>query len=531
MLAAIIIILLDMKNIIDQTLNVKAWPFLEAEKILKKINYNLPKKGYVLFETGYGPSGLPHIGTFGEVVRTTMVRKAFELISQMPTKLFCISDDMDGMRKIPDTIPNPENYTQYLDLPLTSIPDPYKEYESFGHNMNARLRKFLDNFGFEYEFKSATECYKNGIFNNMLLKALERYNEIMNIMLPTLREERSKTYSPFLPICQKTGKVLQVPIIDHDFKNGTISYQNLENEVVTTKVTDGYCKLQWKPDFAMRWAAFDVDFEMYGKDHLINGPIYSKICHIIGGKVPHQMFYELFLDEEGKKISKSIGNGITIDNWLHYAPPETLSLFMYLSPQKAKKLHFEIIPRHVDDYITHLNNYLLESDQIKKYENPVHHIYSNNHPTSSINISYSLILNLASACNSDNPNTIWSYITKYYNGNIVENEKFLRKMAEGAVNYYNDFIKPNKHFKLADEKEKAALLTLAESLKNMQNEPAEVIQAKVYEIGMEYKFELKDWFQSLYEILLGASKGPRFGSFVALYGVEETIKLIHKVIN
>lgn len=515
-------------------LESKAWPFQEAKALLQRLNHQLPSKGYVLFETGYGPSGLPHIGTFGEVVRTTMVRKAFEQISGMPTRLWCISDDMDGMRKIPDTIPNAAEYKKYLDRPLTKVPDPFGRYESFGHNMNARLRAFLDSFGFEYEFKSATECYKSGIFNHMLLHVLEKYDDIMAIMLPTLGLERQQTYSPFLPVCQRTGKVLQVPIIDKDLNNGTISYRDPEtNELIQTKVTDGFCKLQWKPDFGMRWAAFEVDFEMYGKDHLVNGKIYSAICKAIGGTPPHQMFYELFLDDQGQKISKSKGNGLTIDEWLRYAPQESLALFMYISPQKAKKLYFDVIPRCVDEYISHLRSFYIENDLSKKLLNPAFHIHNGNPPLIQTDISYSLILNLVNACNSENESVIWGYIKKF--NSEASNCLFMQTMVKGAMNYYHDFIKPYKNYRLPTDKEilalhdlKLALTELNENYEETTKLP-DLIQNKVYEIGKKHNIELKSWFTALYEILLGASSGPRFGSFVALYGIAETVELISHV--
>jgi lysyl-tRNA synthetase class 1 len=503
-----------------------AWPFQEAKKILKMINNQVPKKGFVLFETGYGPSGLPHIGTFGEVVRTTMVRKAFQLLSDIPTRLICFSDDMDGMRKIPDTIPNKDEYKQYTDLPLTTIPDPFGAHESFGHHMNARLRAFLDKFEFEYEFFSATECYKNGMFNDYLNKVIDHYDEIMDVMLPTLGEERRKTYSPILPLDPDTGKVLQVPMLEVDKQNHTVTFETPSGKKITTEIGNGKCKLQWKPDFGMRWAALDVDFETYGKDHLVNGPIYSKICKIIGGKAPHQFFYELFLDEKGEKISKSKGNGLTIDEWLRYAPKESLAYYMYLSPQRAKKLYFDVIPKSVDEYIQHWKAYEGLEDE-KKVDSPLFHIHFGHPPEAEQLISYALLLNLVSACNSEDENVIWGYIRHILPDSNAENSPFLAGLVEKAINYYHDFIKPNKKYRDATDKEKQALAKLAEVLSKLEvKTPAEEIQNSVYAIGKEFEFELKDWFKALYEILLGAEQGPRFGSFVALYGIDETIELI-----
>lgn len=512
---------------INVALKSNSWPFQQAQAILNKLHNKLPAKGYVLFETGYGPSGLPHIGTFGEVVRTTMVRKAFMQISDMPTRFFCVSDDIDGMRKVPDNIPNPEDYVQYIGLPLTAIPDPFGTHASYGAHMNARLCNFLDAFGFEYEFKSATESYKSGEYNEYLLKALAHYEDIMAIMLPTLREERSKTYSPFLPICPETGHVLQVPILSYSAEHGEITYKNELGTLITTPVTNGNCKLQWKPDFGMRWAAFDVDFEMYGKDHLANGPVYSKICQAIGGKPPQQMFFELFLDEQGQKISKSKGNGISVEQWLRYAPKESLALFMYQSPQKAKKLYFDVIPKNVDEYLTFLQKYRAEEDQAKKLTNPIHHIHYGNAPTEEIVVSYSLLLNLVSACGTDDLNVLWGYIRRVAPQADAQNMPFLRNMMQCAINYYQDFIKPNKQYRLPQAGEVQALRNLIEQLQALPaSAAAEEIQTIVYQIGKDNEFDLREWFAALYEILLGASQGPRFGSFVEVYGIQETIALI-----
>lgn len=520
-----------MSELINAALKSNAWPFQEAKAILKKINNKVPAKGYVLFETGYGPSGLPHIGTFGEVVRTTMVKHAFELISDIPTKLYCVSDDMDGMRKIPDTIPNKEEYTKYMGLPLTAIPDPFGTHESYGHHMNARLREFLDKFNFKYEFISSTECYKKGVYNETLLKVLDKYEEIMNIMLPTLGEERRQTYSPFLPIDPESGIVLQVPTLEINKKQHTITYKNPNGNLITSEVINGKCKLQWKPDFGMRWAAFDVDFEMYGKDHLVNGPIYTAICKTIGGKAPHQMYYELFLDEKGEKISKTKGNGITIEEWLKYATQESLSYFMYLSPSKAKKLYFDVIPKCVDEYIHYLKSYP-EQNVDKKLENPVYHIHQSNPPKTEIPISFSLLLNLVNACNTDDINVLSGYIKHAAPEFNTDNCPIFNELMKKAISYYEDFIRPNKRYRNPTPQEKEALLKLIDELKAAdKNITQEQIQNLIYNIGREFAFEIKDWFKALYEILLGATEGPRIGSFIALYGINETITLIKKNVS
>lgn len=510
----------------DSGLRSNAWPFVEARAILEKIQHRTPSKGYVLFETGYGPSGLPHIGTFGEVVRTTMVRKAFQVISDIPTRLLCVSDDMDGMRKVPDVIPNPCEYKKYIGLPLTKIPDPFGTHESYGHHMNARLRSFLDRFGFEYEFASATEYYQSGKFNEMLLKALNKYEEIMHIMLPTLGEERQKTYSPFLPICPETGHVLQVPVLQYDKDAGTITYQNELGNIITSEVINGKCKLQWKPDFGMRWAALDVDFEMYGKDHLVNGPIYTKICKVLGGTSPHQSYYELFLDENGQKISKSKGNGLTIDEWLRYGTKDSLSYFMYLAPQRAKKLYFDVIPRCVDEYLDSLRTYHSATDE-EKIASPAYHIHNGNVPKIAFEFSYSLILNLVSASGSDNPDVIRGYVSRCNKDIDIEASTIVEELVERAINYYHDFIKPQKSYRKPSPLEKSLLSRLSAALQEMPEDlDAEEFQKVVYTIGRESEMELKHWFKAIYEVLLGQSQGPRFGSFIKLYGVKKTIELI-----
>ncbi len=506
----------------------KAWPFLEAEAIVKKLEGKKPEKGYVLFETGYGPSGLPHIGTFGEVARTTMVRHAFSLLCDIPTRLFAFSDDMDGLRKVPDNIPNPEMVRAHLGKPLTAIPDPFGTHESYGHHMNNRLREFLDHFGFEYEFKSATEQYKSGAFDNALLTALAHYDAIMAVMLPTLGEERQATYSPFLPICPETGIVLQVPIVSHDVAKGTITYKTPEGELRETPVTGGHCKMQWKADWAMRWFALGVDYEMHGKDLIPSAELSSKICCIMGGTPPTLLRYELFLDEKGQKISKSKGNGLTMEEWLRYAPTESLALYMYQSPSKAKRLYFDVIPRQTDDYLTYLSKYPAE-DEVKRYANPVWHIHHGTPPAPEpAGISFSLLLNLASACNPEDKSVLWGFISRYAPEATPENSPFLDKMAGFAVQYYHDFVKPAKRYAIPSEQEKTALEQLKETLVTLPfDSTPETIQNAIYQLGKESGFtELKDYFKALYALLLGAEQGPRLGSFIALYGVKETIGLI-----
>lgn len=506
----------------------KSWPFVEAAKLVARYAKSPPEKGYVLFETGYGPSGLPHIGTFGEVARTSMVRHAFTAMSDIPTRLFCVSDDMDGMRKIPDNVPNQEMLKEHLGKPLTAVPDPFGTHESYGAHMNARLQSFLDTFGFEYEFKSATSLYKDGAYDAALRMALEKYDAIMKIMLPTLGEERRQTYSPFLPISPKTGQVLYVPMESVDAGEGTVTFRDEEGELLTLPVTGGHCKLQWKPDFGMRWAALGVDFEMYGKDHLVNGKIYSAICRVLGGTPPEQFNYELFLDEKGEKISKSKGNGISIEQWLSYAPTESLSLYMFQTPQRAKRLYFDVIPKAVDEYLTFLGKYPAEEAD-KQVDNPVWHIHGGHPPApEAAEISFSLLLNLASVCNPEDKSVLWGFISRYAPHATAQTCPLLDRLAEYAVRYYHDFVKPEKSYRAPNDKERAALVELQCVLEGMTDGlSAEDIQTEIYRIGRDHGFEpMKDWFSCLYEVLLGSAQGPRMGSFIGLYGRRETAQLI-----
>ncbi|WBU58129.1 lysine--tRNA ligase [Paracoccus sediminicola] len=521
-----------MTTLRDAAMTSKAWPFEEARRVLKRYEKKDPEKGFVLFETGYGPSGLPHIGTFGEVARTTMIRRAFELISDIPTKLICFSDDMDGMRKVPENVPQQELLHENLQKPLTSVPDPFGEYDSFGDHNNAMLRRFLDTFGFEYEFMSATEFYKSGAFDPTLLRAAERYDAIMKIMLASLREERQQSYSCFLPIHPETGRVLYVPIKNVDAAKGEISFDDEEGRAWTLPVTGGHVKLQWKPDFGARWAALDVDFEMYGKDHSTNTPIYDGICEVLGGRKPEHFTYELFLDDQGQKISKSKGNGLSIDEWLSYAATESLSYFMYQKPKTAKRLWWDVIPKAVDEYHQQLRAYPGQTPE-QQLANPVYHIHRGQVPSSDMVVPFAMLLNLASVAGAKDKEGLWGFIRRYAPDASPETHPQLDEAAGYAVRYYEDFVAPQRSFRAPDDKERAALEDLSGRLAAW-DEPAEAeaLQSMVFAVGKEHGFEpLRAWFQTLYQVLLGADQGPRFGGFIALYGVTETRELIERALN
>jgi len=525
----------DLRELAEQS---HAWPFEEARKIVARLKKT--PKDEVIFETGYGPSGLPHIGTFGEVARTSMVRHAFRVLTgdKIKTRLIAFSDDMDGLRKVPDNIPNKELVAQHLGKPLTRVPDPFGTHDSFAAHNNARLRAFLDHFGFDYEFMSATACYTSGRFDAALLKMLERFEQVMAVMLPSLREERAQTYSPFLPIDPKTEIVLQVPVVAHDAKAGTITYEN-DGERVTTLVTGGRCKLQWKPDWAMRWLALGVDYEMAGKDLIDSVKLSGQICRTLGGAPPEGFNYELFLDEHGQKISKSKGNGLTIDEWLRYASPESLSLFMYREPKAAKRLYFDVIPRNVDEYQQFLDGYGRQAPR-ERLTNPVWHIHAGAPPQADNPITFAMLLSLVTASNAENADILWGFIGRYRPGVTRQTHPHLAAMVEYALHYFHDFVLPAKKFREPSTAERAALIDLREALSQLPpDSSAEDIQNVVYEVGrrepfLDEKKKAKDgkpgvslaWFDMLYQVLLGQEKGPRFGSFVAAYGLQNTIDMI-----
>ncbi len=531
-------------DILAAAADSKAWPFEEARKIIARYE----KSGFpdtVLFETGYGPSGLPHIGTFGEVARTTMVRHAFRVLTEdkVATKLLCFSDDMDGMRKIPDNVPDRAALEPYLHQPLTAVPNPFGgDYESFGHHNNAMLRRFLDAFGFDYEFASATDYYKSGRFDDVLMRAAERYDDIMAVMLPTLGEERQATYSPFLPISPKTGRVLYVPMKHVDARAGTITFDDEDGTETTLPVTGGAVKLQWKPDFGMRWAALGIDFEMFGKDHQTNAAIYDRICEILGGRAPEHFVYELFLDENGQKISKSKGNGLTIDEWLTYAPTESLALYMFQRPRQAKKLYFDVIPRAVDEYYQFLAAYPRQEWK-ERLGNPVWHIHDGNPPELDLPVSFSLLLNVAAASNPENATVMWGFISNYAPGVTPQTHPHLDQLVGFAIQYFRDFVE--KSYRPPDDEERNALGALSAKLATLPaGADGETIQNAALDVAREierYQDHKKKsptggpgvsgaFFQMIYQVLIGQQRGPRFGSFVALYGIEETRALIARAL-
>ena len=536
----------------------KAWPFEQARALLARVLRirlsdqerdlavalidggkadeavkTLPAlQAPVVFETGYGPSGLPHIGTFGEVARTTMVRAAFRALTDdaFSTRLIAFSDDMDGLRKVPPNVPNGELLAEDLGKPLTVVRDPFGEYDSFAAHNNARLRAFLDGFGFEYEFMSSTACYKSGRFDEALLTALARFDAIQKIMLPTLGEERRATYSPFLPISPRTGKVLQVPTLERHVDRGTIVFADEDGTLTEIPVTGGQVKMQWKPDWGMRWTALGVDYEMSSKDLIDSVKASNQICKVLGGTPPEGFNYELFLDENNQKISKTKGNGLTMEDWLRYGAPESLAYYMFQSPKSAKRLYFDVIPKAADEYLQQLDAYPRQEPQ-QQLGNPVWHVHTGRPPQWGSPVSFSLLLNVVSAANASDKDILWGFLSRYIPGATPESQPLLDRLAGFAINYYEDFVRPNKKFRAPDERERAAMQDLLARLKALPADcqDAEAIQNEVYAAGKDAGFEpLRAWFQALYEVLLGQSQGPRFGSFAAIFGLDRTIALIEE---
>ncbi|TRD10503.1 lysine--tRNA ligase [Erythrobacter insulae] len=525
----------------DAARNSKAWPFQEAQRLAKRLNgkngKGKPDGEPVLFETGYGPSGLPHIGTFQEVLRTTFVRRAYEALTGQPTRLVAFSDDMDGLRKVPDNLPNQAMLTENLGKPLSRIPDPFEKYESFAHHNNAMLREFLDRFGFDYEFVASSERYNSGAFDDALKNVLAHNQDILDIMLPTLRAERAATYSPIMPISPTTGVVLQVPVEIVDAQSGLIRFTDEDGTVIEQSALGGMAKLQWKVDFAMRWVALGVDYEMYGKDLTDTGVQSGKIARVLGGNKPEGLIYELFLDEKGEKISKSKGNGLTIEQWLEYGTQESLGFYIFPNPKSAKQLHTGVIPRAVDDY-WQFRERLAEQPLDKQLGNPVWHLLrANKHHEGpeapgagdTVPVTFGLLLNLASVLGAEaTAENVSDYLTTYLGEPV--NDPSVDAMIDAAVAYTRDFIVPTLNKRAPSETEAAALRALDDALAGAASDAdAETLQTAVYEIGKreEFGFEnLRDWFRALYETLLGSEQGPRMGSFIALYGVENSRKLI-----
>jgi lysyl-tRNA synthetase class 1 len=523
----------DKEAIRSAALVSKAWPYEEARKLLKRYPDG-PPGGEIVFETGNGPSGQPHLGTFQEVARTLMVRHALSEMVDWPSRLIAFSDDMDGMRKVPPGVPGQDMMHAHLDQPLSSVPDPYGcGHASYAAHNNNLLRQFLDRFGFDYEFLASSDCYRSGRFDEVLRQVLRRYGAIMDVMLPTLGEERRRTYSPVLPISPENGKVLQVPVEVVDPEAGIVRYADpATGQAVEQSILAGGAKLQWKVDWAMRWVALGVDYEMSGKDLIDSVTQSSKIARILGARPPEGFNYELFLDENGEKISKTRGNGVTIDEWLTYAPEESLVFYLYREPRKAKQLSFGIIPRAVDEYQQFLAAYPAQ-EWDKRLGNPVHHVHAGKVPEARMPLSFALLLNLVAVASSDDKELLWGFVKRYAPEASPETHPELDALLGHAGAYFRDFVKGSLERRAPAPNEAAALADLDARLAALpETASAEEIQHMVFEVGKDHGFEnLRDWFRALYETLLGTSQGPRMGSFIALYGIDNSRRLIGEALE
>jgi lysyl-tRNA synthetase class 1 len=553
----------DLKGLSHQAQGAKSWPFEQARLLLDRIlrlrlsdaerdlAASLIREGKaeeaartfpalqqpVILQCGYGASGLPHMGTFGEAARPTMVRTAFRALTEdaIPTKLIVFSDDMDGFRKIPDNVPNREMLEEDRDKPVTAVRDPFGEHKSFGDHNNARLRAFLDGFGFDYDFMSSTDCYKSGRFDEVLLRILARFDAIQAVMLPTLGEERRATYSPFLPISPKSGRVLQAPTVERNLEKGTIVFPDEDGTLTEVPVTGGHVKLQWRPDWAARWVALGVDYEMSGKDLVDSVRVSNKVAKVLGGTPPEAFHFELFMDENNQKISKSKGNGLTMEEWLRYGAPESLAYYMFMSPKSAKRLYFDVIPKAADEYLQQLdayNRHRADGGNAPAIDNPAWHVHRGAPPERGSPLNFSLLLNLVSAADASTKDILWGFISRYIPGATPESEPMLDRLTGYAIHYYEDFVKPSKKFRQPTEQERRAMEDLRARLQALPaGADAEAIQNEVFEAGKAASFEpLRAWFQALYEVLLGQSQGPRFGSFAAIFGLERTIALIDRAL-
>ena len=517
------------KNNLDKT---SAWPFVEAKKLLRERKSFIEKKGKIILQTGYGPIGLPHIGTFGEVARTSMMVNALKYLTDLPAEIITFSDDMDGLRKVPENVPNQDLLINNLHKPLTQVPDPFKKFDSFGEHNNEMLKDFLNRFNFKYNFKSSTSLYKSGFFNPTLQIILENYQGIMDIILPTLGKDRQKTYSPFLPICPETGLVLEIPVVEIIKEKFKIIFDN-NGKKLEVSILDGDCKLQWKVDWAMRWYALDIDFEMYGKDLIESAILSTKIIKLMGKNNPAGFAYELFLDEKGEKISKSKGNGITIDQWLDYASPESLSLYMYQNPKRAKKLYNEIVRKTVDEYLDLIEKGKTQNE-LQLLMNPVWHVHNGEIPKEEIIMTFSMLLNLVETSNADNKELLWKFIRKYKKDISEKNHPIFDNLIGYAIKYFNDVIKSQKKYKKPNDEEKNALKALIKTLDKCNDEmKPEEIQTLIYSTGKEngYAENLRDWFKLIYEVVFGDENGPRMGFFISFFGVNETRLLIENKIK
>lgn len=505
---------------LTQLANSKAWPVVEANKVIERVK--ALKKQIATFETGYGPSGLPHLGTICEVIRTSMVKKAYDILHPViPSRLLAFVDDMDGLRKVPGNVPQADMLAGYLNYPLTQVPDPFGQEKSFADYNAKRFEHLLDQYGYlsGIEVKRAHQEYKSGRFNFALLDILKHHIPILEIMKEHLREERFSTYSPFLPISPVTGKILQVAMTK--YTPSTITFQAEDKQEYTTPVVDGYCKLQWKPDLGMRWYALGVDYEIYGKDLESSVEIASKICQLLGNPAPLGFQYEHFLAPDGSRVSKSKGNeSVTVQAWLNYTPKGTLEHFIFQNPRRAKRLRIHDIPNYVEAFLEELSQFDSMSTQ-EQYESAIFYI---NHKPNPTNISFKLALSIACATHIQSEQELIQRL------NISTDDALGLSVARCAFAFFQDCIKANLKIEPMPTTMHVAVNDLIAKLKTVSID-ADNIQNAFFTTAKEHNIPFKDWFTALYKALLGAEQGPKLGSFCVNYGVEKVINLLSNQIS
>ena len=516
---------------------LKSWPFKEAERIIKA-RERTQANGPALFQTGFGPSGLPHIGTFAEVARTTWVRRAFEYLSGEETRLYAFCDDQDGLRKVPDNLPNQEMLQANLGKPLCDIPDPYGCCESFSHHMIGNLERFLDTFEFDYTLKRSSDAYRSGEFNNGLAILLDKVEDVLDIILPTMKEENRAAWSPFFPRCETCGRVNTTRVTAYNKSEKTIDYTcdiDLGNvagcgHAGTSSVLGGASKMGWKIDWALRWYCYGVDYEMYGKDLIPSAELSAKIVRLMGGRPPQGLFYELFLDEMGEKISKSKGNGVSIEQWLEYAPIDSLAHFIFREPRQAKKLFFNMIPKTMDEYLDHLRKYPSVADE-KKPDTPLWHIHNRGRQVPSYNssINFSTVNNLVSALGNPTRDLLISYLARYDEKSTTYPD-VIDGLIEKGLKFYEDHILPTKQYRTPTATERPLFEQLAETLKSLgiEEKTEKELQGLVFDIARDNDTDPKTFFAAIYQVLLGQERGPRFGTFAKLVGIERVLSLIEE---
>ena len=520
------------------------WPYEEARKVAERVaRYEAGRPA--IFQSGFGPSGMPHLGTMAELLRPSYVRKAFERLAQSgsieparPARLIVFIDDMDGLRKVPENIPNRETTSFHLGEPVSRIPDPFGDcHPSFSEHMLSLLEKFLAPVEIEFELIKSTEMYGSGQFDEALKLILARHQQIIEIIAPTLREENRAGWSPVMPVCPSCGQVNSTLVTGYHPERASVEF-SCEKNIGGSKscgfkgeqsVLGGKAKVGWKVDWALRWYALKVDYELYGKDLIDSARLSGQILKVLGGKPPLGFPFEMFLDEEGHKVSKSVGRGVTVDQWTRYAPIEVLKYFLLVNPRRARKLFLEAIPQYVDDYLDALRAYAAAPEN-ERGNLPIDLVIQRTTPRRfDSELTFGMIMNLVSALGTGDRDLIWNYLTGYdprIAGN-PDTERMGKTLMECALNVYADFIEPTKKRYLPEANERDQLRALMEFLVGNSGATAEEIEKKIYDLGRENYDKPGKIFPLLYRVLLGQERGPRLGAFIKLATPQRMIEILN----